>query len=162
MATLSTVVTGTALAVTVALVPSLAAPAGGSTTGGARTSGSVLLRSPLVGSRTSDPPLFGAVPGTVDEAASRSRVVVRADGRIDARVRGLIQPREAGNPIPLLAASLVCNGEVVARTDPVPFDEAGHADVHQRLTVPERCLAPAVLINPLDRDGVYIAASGRG
>jgi hypothetical protein len=155
MATFRTLLTGTALVVTVALAPTLALG------GGTRTDRSVLLRSPLVGSRASDPQLFGAVPGTVDEAVSRSRVVVRADGRLDARVRGLVQPREGSNPIPLLAASLVCSGHNVDTTAPVPFDEAGNADVHERLTVPPRCLAPAVLINPLDRDGVYIAATGR-
>src|SRR5437764_9388849 len=100
MATLTTLVTGTALAVTVALDPSSASPGHG---GGARTGGALLLSSSIVGSRTSDPALFGAVPGTVDAAVSRSRVVVRADGRFDARVRGLIQPRERANPIPLLS-----------------------------------------------------------
>jgi len=162
MATLSTLVAGTALAVTVAFAPSAAPAALGGDSGGTRTGGSLLLRSPLVGSRTDDPPLFGVVPGTVDAAVSRSRVVVRRNGRLDARVRGLIQPREGANPIPLLSVSLISNGAVVVRTAPVPFDAAGNADVHERLSVPDRCLAPTVLLNPLDRDGVYIAASGRG
>ena len=172
MAKLSALVAGAALAVTVAVVPLLGSPSrssgtgGGvsiallSSSGGVHTGGSLLLRSPLVGSLADDPTLFGVVPGTVDWTVSRSRVVVRADGRLDARVRGLIQPREGSNPIFLLAASLVCNGRVVDRTAPVPFDESGDADVHERLTVPDRCLAPAVLLHPLDRDGVYIAASG--
>lgn len=42
----------------------------------------------------------------------------------------------------------------------VPFDAAGDARIKGRFTLPGRCLAPAVLLNPLGRAGVFIAATG--
>jgi hypothetical protein len=122
---------------------------------------SVLLRSDLVGSLTVDPVLFGAVPGTNDWSTSRSDVVVSREGRLTARIRDLILTRDGSNLLPLVSASLVCNGEIVDRTDPVPFSDAGNALISTQVTVPDRCLAPAVLLNPLDRGTVYIAATGQ-
>lgn len=121
---------------------------------------SVLLRSDLVGSLAVDPVLFGVVPGTNDWSTSRSEVVVSTDGRFTARIRNLILTGAGSNLLPLVSASLVCNGEIVDRTDPVPFSVTGNALINTRVTVPDRCLAPAVLLNPLDRGTVYIAASG--
>jgi hypothetical protein len=142
-----------------ALLPTVPAAANGGHGRGSKAR--VLLKSDLVGSLTSDPVLFDKlVPGNVDWSVSRSKVTVLTNGRVDVRIRDLILPREGNNPLPLLSATLVCNGVPGDMVGPVPFNTDGDARIEATFTVPDRCLAPAVLINPLDRDGVYIAATG--
>jgi hypothetical protein len=119
-----------------------------------------LLKADLIGSLTSDPALFGVKPGGVDWTVSRSAVSVSTDGRVRVRVRELLVTSTGTNPVPQISASLVCNGAVVDTVGPVPFSPSGKARINDRFTVPDRCLAPAVLLNPLDRVGTYIAASG--
>ena len=119
-----------------------------------------LLKADLVGSLTTDPTLYGVAPGGVNWTESRSKVTVKTDGRVDARVRTLLVTSTNANPVPQISASLVCNGAVVDTVGPVPFTTSGDARIKDTFTVPARCLAPAVLLNPLERVGTYIAASG--
>jgi len=157
--TIRRILAGSSVALLAALVPTV--PAAADSGQGSRGHVHVLLKSNLVGSLTSDPVLFGGVvPGTVDWSTSRSKVTVRTDGRVDVRIRDLILPREGNNPLPLLSATLVCNGVPGDMVGPVPFSTRGDARIKDTFAVPDRCLAPAVLINPLDRSGVYIAVSG--
>jgi hypothetical protein len=60
-----------------------------------------------------------------------------------------------------VSATVVCNGRDLRTTAPVPFSAGGDAQIEAHVTLPERCLAPAVLLNPLGNAGVYIAATGR-
>lgn len=144
-----------------ALVPALPAVAADGRAGpGSQHRTGVLLRAELVGSLANDPTLFGVVPGTNDWSVSNSDVVVSKNGRFEARIRGLILTGEGANLLPLISASLLCNGIIVGRTDPAAFSANGNARISGQIAVPDRCLAPVVLINPLDRNGVYIAASG--
>jgi hypothetical protein len=158
------ILAGASVAIVAALVPTVPAAARSDHPAARHrhhSTSRVLLRSDLVGSLTTDPVLFGKlVPGTVDWTTSRSTVTVLTNGRVDIRIRDLILPRDGNNPLPLLSATLVCNGVPGDMVGPVPFDTDGSARVNDTFTVPSRCLAPAVLINPLDRDGVYIAATG--
>ena len=125
-----------------------------------RSGHGILLRAQLVGSLTTDPVLFGVSPGGADWSVSRSTVKVKADGRVDVKVRDLVLTGTGENPVPQISASLVCNGTVVDTVGPVAYDTEGDARIRDRFTVPERCLAPAVLLNPADRVTTYIAASG--
>ena len=136
------------------------ADGGGTYQHGHHVKARTLLRADLIGSLTADPTLFGVAPGGVDWTVSRSTVTVKTDGRVDARVRKLLVTSTNANPVPQISASLVCNGAVVDTVGPVPFSTSGNARIRDRFTVPARCLAPAVLLNPLDRVGTYIAASG--
>jgi hypothetical protein len=120
----------------------------------------VLLEADLIGSLTSDPPLFGVNPGGVDWTVSRSHVKVSTDGKVVARIRRLLIVGNPENPVGQISASLVCYGMVVDTVGPVEFNKAGNARVKDQFMVPDRCLAPAVLMNPFDRVGTYIAASG--
>lgn len=52
----------------------------------------------------------------------------------------------------------MCSGSVVSTT--VPFSPAGNARIRTSLVLPERCLAPAVLLNPNGNPAVYIGATG--
>lgn len=119
-----------------------------------------LVDADLVGSLTTDAHLFNVAPGGVDWTVSDSSVQVKADGEFDAKVRSLLVTATQANPVATISASLACNGAVVSTSETVPFDAAGNARIKGTFTVPDRCLAPAVLLNPLGRTGVYIAASG--
>lgn len=123
--------------------------------------GSAMLRSSVQGSLTTDPPLFGVTPGGAPWQITRGLARVGMSGDIAVDVRGLIIPTRGNNPVPALAASLACNGHVVATTAVVPFSSEGDAQIRAQVTVPERCLAPAVLLNPNGNPAVYIAVTGR-
>ena len=128
----------------------------------ALASGGNLVNADLVGSLKADAPLFGVTPGGVDWTVSDSSVQVKKDGEFDAKVRNLLVTATQANPVATISASLVCNGMVVSTSDAVAFDAAGDARIKGMFTMPERCLAPAVLLNPLGRAGVFIAATGQG
>lgn len=119
-----------------------------------------LLQADLIGSLTTDAPLFGVNPGGVDWTVSSSAVKVGRDGRFDAKVHSLLVTSTQSNPVTTISASLVCNGALVDSVEPVPFDTAGNARIKGTFEVPDRCLAPAVLLHPANRVGTYIAARG--
>ena len=120
-----------------------------------------LLQADLVGSLTTDARLFGVAPGGADWSVSRSTVRVRTDGRADIKVRDLVLTSTGANPVTQISASLVCNGTLVSPAlGPVAYDTEGDARITGKFAVPDRCLAPAVLLHPATRLGTYIAASG--
>jgi hypothetical protein len=120
-----------------------------------------ILRAPLQGSQLSDPPLFGLVRGGAPWVISEGTARLRADGDLQVEVEGLIIPTRGDNPLATLSATVVCNGRDVMMTAPVPFSTAGDARIETRVSLPTRCLAPVVLLNPLGNAGTYIAATGR-
>ena len=120
-----------------------------------------ILRAPLQGSQLADPPLFGLIRGGAPWVISEGTARLRADGDLSVEVEGLIIPTRGDNPLATLSATVVCNGKDLRMTGPVPFSSAGDAVIETRVTLPTRCLAPAVLINPLSSGGTYIAATGR-
>jgi len=125
--------------------------------------GAPLISSGVVGSQLTDPVLAGATPGGKPWVVRPSSIRVTRDGMIRARIRGLVipdAPFNGTNPVPLLAASLVCGGQVVATTGTVPFSLAGDAVIKAKVAVPARCLAPAVLLSPNGIATVYIGATG--
>jgi hypothetical protein len=125
--------------------------------------GAPLLESGVTGSQLTDPALAGALPGGKPWVNRPSSITVDRDGRLVARVRGLVipdPPFNGTNPVTTLAASLVCGNLVVATTASVPFSPAGNALIKAKVMVPARCLAPVVLLNPAGNAAVYIGASG--
>jgi hypothetical protein len=103
--------------------------------------------------------LFAVDPGGKPWVANRhSSIRVKRNGDARIKVFGLVIPG-VGNPLPTLVASLVCNGMVVAATDPVPFSPDGNARFRHKFDVPKRCLAPAILLR-VNAGGPYIGASG--
>jgi hypothetical protein len=122
-----------------------------------------LLEAPLAGSLPSDPQLFGVKPGALPWVIESGTASVRADGRLEAEVEGLVvpvAPANGTNPVPRLSASLVCNGTVMATTATVPFSTSGRAEISAQVSVPRRCLAPAVLLHPNGNPGLFIAVTG--
>lgn len=59
-----------------------------------------------------------------------------------------------------MSATIACNGMAIATTAAVPFSSSGDAEVKARVNLPDRCLAPAVLINPNGNAAAYLAATG--
>lgn len=128
---------------------------------------SSLLRSGLVGSTTpkaGGATVFDVVPGGAPWVTDDdSKVRVRRDGRIDVRVEGLVIPPPEGtgvNPVTTATATLYCNAKAADATELFALDGAGNGEVHDMLTLPDKCVAPVVLINPRGAVGTYIAASG--
>lgn len=151
----------TAAAASVLLVTAgAAAPALASDGSRHGRSGSTLLRSSLLGSLTSDPTVAGVRPGGRDWTQDGSRVKVKTSGRADIRVRNLVFTDIGSNTVPQASASLVCGGQLVDTLGPVTFSAAGDARIRGTFDVPERCLAPAVLIHPATNTAVYIGVSG--
>jgi hypothetical protein len=134
--------------------------------------GGTVLKSHLFGStpRPTGPVLFTVNPGGAPWVVDEARVKVRRDGRIQARIEGLViptAPQNGTNPLSNLAATVYCGGTAVGTTSAVPFSTDGDARIDEQLAtaLPKPCLVPAVLINPAPNGviaaGTYIAASGK-
>ena len=124
-----------------------------------------LLRAPIAGSMPNQPingVKSGGAPWVIDEGNAR----VRTDGRIEVRVEGLViptPPQNGTNPVPTLSASLSCNGKKPGRhmtTRAVPFSKAGDARIRDTIRIPQRCIAPVVMLNPRGDKTVYIGITG--
>jgi hypothetical protein len=134
--------------------------------GPAGASGHTILRDGFEGNfPLTDPsatPVIGGVnpagaPWVLDE---RSRVRVREDGRITISLRGLVLTRTGENPVPLVAASLVCGDEAVDSTDAFDLSvPGGNGHLSTRIDVPDDCDDPVVLIrnanNPAGLGGYF-------
>jgi len=146
---------------TASFLPGAAVAADGSQRSDGGHGDNELLRASVAGSLPTDPALFGVRPGGAPWTIDRGTVTLRADGRLDVKTDDLIIPTTGVNPLPTLAASVVCNGVVVATTATVPFSASGDARIRATVTLPDRCLAPAVLLNPNGNAGVYIGVTGQ-
>ena len=124
-----------------------------------------LLRSGVAASLSPDgPTLFGVAPGGAPWVTDPGDIRVDDDGDLRAHIEGLVIPPQNLNPVDFIGASLVCNGAIVDTTRQVPFSDDGDAEIRENVTVPDNCLAPAVLLHPATATSVnttrYIAASG--
>jgi len=146
-----------AVVVTAGLIGAPTALASGEHGGGG---GQTILRADLAGSLPTDPALFGVAPGGAPWVIGDGEARLRHDGRLDVRVEGLILTSTGANPVTQLAASVACNGAVVATTAVVPFSTTGDAEIHSTVALPERCIAPVVLLNPRGNTAVYIGVTG--
>jgi hypothetical protein len=86
----------------------------------------------------------GLAPWVLD---ADSQVRVREDGRITVVVHHLVIPgRVPGNPVPLMAASLVCGDMVVDSTPAFAVSPEGNGAISSRITATDECDDPVVLI----------------
>jgi hypothetical protein len=120
----------------------------------ALASGHTILRegfegtNPLTDPVNPSPVIAGVAPGgapwVLDE---NSRVRVREDGRITVVVRHLVIPgRVPGNPVAMMAASLVCDDMVVASTDAFMVSPEGNGRISDRIGEVDDCDDPIVLV----------------
>jgi hypothetical protein len=75
------------------------------------------------------------------------------DGHLKVNVKGLVLNDDTvgkfkGTPdgVDAVAAAVVCNGKVVAQTEPVPLSQAGDASVDAKVSVPASCGKPVVVL----------------
>jgi hypothetical protein len=149
------------------LIPSAAdaGPTGGPGPAGGPPKGE-LLKSGLVGSTAPNEggvTLFGVVPGGRTWVIRAGEVRVARDGRLDVRMDGLVIPEapfDGTNPVAAVSATLVCNGVPGTPTATFSLSPKGDGRIRTDVTVPQPCLAPAVLVNPNGSPTTYIAANG--
>ena len=138
----------------------------------ASASGHTILRSGFVGviplTFPNPSPVIAGVspPGAPWVLDANSRTRVREDGRITVVVKHLVIPgRVPGNPIAMMAASLVCDDMVVDSTEAFAVSPDGDGRVTDRIAGTEGCNNPVVLVrnatNPAAL-GAYFAASMDG
>ena len=126
--------------------------------------GRTVLRAHLVGSIPSDPAIHGVTAGGVPwDGGARASLDRR--GRFELRVRGLVITG-TGNPgqVTTVSASLFCapdsNLTPAFTTGSAALSAHGNARIRAHVTVPERCLAPVLLVHPNGGTARYIAATG--
>jgi hypothetical protein len=127
--------------------------------------GQTLFQSTLAPSVLSDPTIHGVARGGVPWQLDRGSVRLRQDGRLRVDVRGLVIPGNGTTgPVHTISASLFCGADTTAAamTPAVPISSDGNARIDARVSLPAKCLAPVVFVNPNGNAAAYIAASGFG
>jgi hypothetical protein len=130
--------------------------------------GNTLFDTTLAPTVPADPALHGNAAGMAPWVLSFGEARLRQDGRLDVRIRGLVIPPPTGNGTPGLVttvrAALFCDNATTAAatTQSVPLSTSGDARIRASLTLPAKCLAPALLIQPNGSSTVYITANGFG
>ena len=97
-----------------------------------------------------------------------SRATIDADGDLHVHVKGLLITGTGGpndgtvGPVKQVVASLACANGMTATSAPVPLSATGDAKIHAKITVPNQCLAPVVLVRIFGNQPTnpWIAATG--
>jgi hypothetical protein len=121
-----------------------------------------LLRSRLVPAKPTDATINDVKPGSLPWVIRRGEVRVRANGRIDVRIRGLQVPRNgsADNPVPSIDAVVYSHGTMVADSGPEPLSVPdGNARFHTFVSLPRHVHDVTVLISPSSAVGAAFIAS---
>jgi hypothetical protein len=122
-----------------------------------------LLKSAVEPSVPSDPMLHGVAAGSAPWVLKGGVIKLASSGELKVRVKGLIIPG-LGTPGPVTSidASLYCGNETTpaATTATFPLSVKGDGTIEEMVSLPASCQTPAVLINPLGINSIYIASSG--
>jgi hypothetical protein len=134
-----------------------------------RHRGNAVLDASLAPSQPTDPSFHGVGPGGVPWVLDRGSVELKAKGRLELRVRGLVIPPPSGmgtaGGVTSISASLYCGADTdtapADTSDTVPLSQSGNARIEDRtFNVPSTCLAPVILVHPNGDLTRYIAVSG--
>lgn len=124
-----------------------------------------LFRSNIIGSKP-DTVIGGIQSGGAPWTVQHGATALAGDGQFRVEVVGLILTN-LGNPGPVknISASLVCGGaggSVVATTDAVPLSPEGNAEIESRVSIPNACFGPVVLVRAVfnGNAGPWIAGTG--
>lgn len=112
------------------------------------------VRGPYLSSFVPPTPLRGLNGAPGPWSVERAAGVVRSDGTISVRVRGLIIPALGINPVPSFRAVVSCrsidssgNASIVnASTEVFPATPSGDADIRAQVNLPSPCVAPVVFV----------------
>lgn len=113
-------------------------------------------------------PIRGINGGGVPWVIGESEVRLRASGRLEAEVQGLVLAATGTNPVAAFKVTVSClstdaNGAAVTTnvsTDPVPTDAAGNAEFDTMVSLPSPCIAPIIFIANGNAAGAWFAATG--
>ena len=105
----------------------------------------------------------GGVPWKLESAQGR----LRADGRLDIDVEGLVVVASGMNPSPTFRGVVSCLSSDAAgaptmvnvSTDPVPATMTGNAEIDAKVALPSPCFAPIVFVT--SGTGNWFAVTGR-
>lgn len=105
----------------------------------------------------------GGVPWKLESAHGR----LRADGRLNVEVEGLVLVSTGLNPSTTFRGVVSCLSSDAAgapttvnvSTDPVPASSAGDAEIDARVALPSPCFAPIVFVT--SGTGSWFAVTGR-
>jgi hypothetical protein len=117
---------------------------------------------------TVEPTIANIKPGGQPWVLTSGHATLSQNGRLEVSVEGLLFAPNAADglpgttgPIKMVVASVVCaNGPVVVTSDAVPFAPDGDAHIHQRVSLPDQCVGPIVLIQANGAAGPWLAATG--
>jgi hypothetical protein len=105
----------------------------------------------------------GGVPWRLGSAQGR----LRADGRLDIEVQGLVLVSTGANPSPTFRGVVSCLSSdatgapttVNVSTDPVPATMTGNAEIDAKVALPSPCFGPIVFVT--SGTGNWFAVTGR-
>lgn len=121
---------------------------------------------PYVSSFVPPTPLRGLNGAPGPWSVERAAGVVKSDGKVAVRVRGLIIPAFGRNPLPSFRAVVSCrsidssgNASIVnTSTADFPATPSGDADIRAEIKLPDPCVAPLVFI--ASSSLVWLAVTG--
>jgi hypothetical protein len=119
----------------------------------------------LAPSVPSDPAFHGVTAGGAPWLLRRGFVTIGGRGNFELLVRGLVLTATGtAGPVTTISASLFCGGDsekaAAATTSAFPLSQAGDGRIRAKLTLPDTCLAPIVLVHPNGGVARYIAVTG--
>jgi hypothetical protein len=105
----------------------------------------------------------GGVPWQLGSAMGR----LRADGRLQIEVEGLVLVATGANPVATFRGLVSCQSidaagaptVVNVSTDPVPATTTGDAEIEAKVALPSPCFAPIVFVT--SGGGAWFAVTGR-
>ena len=113
-------------------------------------------------------PIRGVNGGGVAWAIKEGEGELRADGRLEIKIRGLVVAASGVNPAPTFAGAVSCltpanGGTTVATvnvfTDPFPATRDGNARIEDTVNLPHPCIAPIIFVVRGDTH-VWFAVTG--
>jgi hypothetical protein len=123
---------------------------------------------PFIGAKT---PIRGVNAGGAPWTLDSAKGELRADGRLDIKVEGLVVAPTGANPVQAFRGVVNCltpeapTAGVNLVTDPAPATRpGGDARIRDQLDLPESCFAPIVFVThgAIPEPGVWFATTGIG
>jgi hypothetical protein len=113
-------------------------------------------------------PIRGINGGGVPWQIARGEGSLRANGRLEVEVRGLVIASTGVNPVATFRATVSCltvdesgaAATVNRTTDPSPATPQGDAEIRAHVDLPTPCIAPIVFVAN-GNTGAWFAATGR-
>ena len=111
-------------------------------------------------------PIRGLSGGGVPWVIADGKGKLRADGRLEVKVRGLVLASTGANPVPAFRAVVSCQSIdgmggpsiVNVSTEDFPASPTGDADIRATVELPNPCFAPIIFVT--NSTGRWFAVTG--